>query len=156
MTKKIQEQLQEVLKKRDEKLKFQQEIEKTKIMTSTKNSLILENKKVIEQLKFQVSEVIHSNKDIDILKVEQIIKEIDLLKKEKKELENKVLDIRTKINSLKIKNQEGEEIKEKLKHIEVCPTCLQDVNTTYKNNVLNKINSETLKNLKKSLNLTKN
>jgi len=149
ITKKVQEQLQEVLKKIDEKSKFQQEIEKTKIMTSTKNSLILENKKVIEQLKFQVSEVIHSNKDIDILKVEQIIKEIDLLKKEKKELENKVLDIRTKINSLKIKNQEGEEIKEKLKHIEVCPTCLQDVNTTYKNNVLNKINSETLKNLKK-------
>ena len=72
ITKKVQEQLQEVLKKIDEKSKFQQEIEKTKIMTSTKNSLILENKKVIEQLKFQVSEVIHSNKDIDILKVEQI------------------------------------------------------------------------------------
>src|SRR3989338_5934635 len=64
-------------------------------------------------------------------------------------MENKILDIRTKINSLTIKNQEGEEIKEKLKHIEVCPTCLQDVNTAYKNNVLNKINSETIKNLKK-------
>ena len=148
ITKKIQEELQEVLKKRDEKLKFQQEIEKTKIMTSTKNSLILENKKFIEQLKFQVSEVMHSNKELNLAKTDQITKEIDLLKKEKKELENKVLDIRTKINSLKIKNQEGDEIKEKLKHIEVCPTCLQDVNTTYKNNVLNKINSETLQNLK--------
>jgi len=117
-------------------------------MTSTKNSLILENKKFIEQLKFQVSEVMHSNKELNLAKTDQITKEIDLLKKEKKELENKVLDIRTKINSLKIKNQEGDEIKEKLKHIEVCPTCLQDVNTTYKNNVLNKINSETLQNLK--------
>ena len=149
ITKKIQEQLQEVLKKRDEKLKFQQEIEKTKIMVSTKNSLILENKKFIEQLKFQVSEVMHSNKELDVAKISQITKEIELLKKEKKEFENKVLDIRTKINSLTIKNQEGEEIKEKLKHIEVCPTCLQDVNATYKNNVLNKINSETIQNLKK-------
>jgi len=147
ITKQIQEQLQEVLKKRDEKLKFQQEIEKTKIMTSTKNSLILENKKFIEQLKYQVSEVMHSNKDFDVAKISQITKEIDLLKKEKKELENKVLDIRTKINSLTIKNQEGEELKEKLKNIEVCPTCLQDVNTTYKNNVLNKITSNTLHNI---------
>ncbi|MDP2673202.1 MAG: SMC family ATPase, partial [Nanoarchaeota archaeon] len=91
ITKKIQEQIQEVLKKRDEKLKFQQEIEKTKIMVSTKNSLISENKKFIEQLNSQIYEIMHSNKDIDITKTEQITKEINLLKKEKKELENQVL-----------------------------------------------------------------
>ena len=147
MTKKIQEQLQEVLKKRDEKLKFQQEIEKTKIMASTKNSLILENKKFIEQLKFQVSEVMHSNRDIDIAKTEQIIKEIGLLKKEKKEFENKVLEIKAQINSLTIKNNEDEKIKDRLTHIEICPTCMQDINATYKKNVLNKINANTIKNI---------
>ncbi|MDP2672591.1 MAG: hypothetical protein Q8O84_02155, partial [Nanoarchaeota archaeon] len=147
ITQNIQEQLQEVLKKRDEKLKFQQEIEKTKIMTSTKNSLIIENKKFIEQINFQVFEVMHSNKELNLAKTDQITKEIDLLKKEKKELENQVLDIKAQINSLTIKNNEDEKIKERLKHIEVCPTCLQDVNTTYKKNVLDKINANAIKNL---------
>ena len=83
-TGKIQIQIQEVLKKRDEKLKFQQEIEKTKIMASAKSSLILENKKIIEQLNSQVLEAMCSNKGFDISKTEQINKEIELLKKEKK------------------------------------------------------------------------
>ncbi len=148
-TKKIQEQIQEVLKKRDEKLKFQQEIEKTKLLISTKNSLILENKKIIEQLKSQISEVIRANKDFDISKTEQINKTIALLKKEKRELENHILEIKTQINSLTIKNQEDEKIKDRLTHIEVCPTCLQDVNSTYKNNVLTKINTTRIKNLQK-------
>lgn len=147
ITKKIQEQIQEVLKKRDEKLKFQQEIEKTKIMASTKNSLINENKKIIEQLNSQISEVIRANKDFDISKTEQINKTIALLKKEKKEFENQVLEIKTQINSLTIKNHEDERIKERLTHIEICPTCMQDVNATYKKNVLNKINASTIKNL---------
>ncbi len=146
-TKKILEQIQEVLKKRDEKLKFQQEIEKSKIMASTKNSLIIENKKIIEQLNSQISEVIRANKDFDILKIEQINKTIALLKKEKKEFENHVLEIKTKINSLTIKNHEDERIKDRLTHIEICPTCMQDVNATYKKNVLNKINASAIKNL---------
>lgn len=146
-TKKIQEQIREVLKKRDEKLKFQQEIEKSKIMASTKNSLILENKKIIAQLNSQISEVLSSNKDFDILKIEQINKTIALLKKEKKEFESQVLEIKTKINSLTIKNQEDERIKDRLTHIEICPTCMQDVNATYKRNVLNKINSSAVKNI---------
>ena len=149
ITKKIQEQLQEVLEKRDEKLKFQQEIEKTKIMASTKNSLIFENKKIIEQLNSQVYDVMRSNKDLDISKTEQINKTIDLLKKEKRELENQILEIKTQINSLTIKNQEDEKIKERLTHIEVCPTCMQDVNSAYKNNVLSKINSNRINNLQK-------
>ena len=149
ITKKIQEQLQEVLEKRDEKLKFQQEIEKTKIMASTKNSLIFENKKIIEQLNSQVYDVVRSNKDLDISKTEQINKSIILLKKEKRELENQILEIKTQINSLTIKNQEDEKIKERLTHIEVCPTCMQDVNSAYKNNVLSKINSNRINNLQK-------
>lgn len=149
ITKKILEQIQEVLKKRDEKLKFQQEIEKTKIMNSTKNSLITENKRIIEQLNSQISEVIRANKDLDISKTEQINKTIILLKKEKREFENQILEIKTQINSLTIKNQEDEKIKERLTHIEVCPTCMQDVNSAYKNNVINKINSSRINNLQK-------
>ncbi len=148
-TKKIQEQLQEVSKKREERLKFQQETEKTKMMVSAKNSFISENKKLIEQLNSQISEVLYSNKNFDITKTEQIEQKIDLLKKEKRELENQILEIKTQINSLTIKNQEDEKIKDRLTHIEVCPTCMQDVNTTYKNNVINKINSSRTQNINK-------
>lgn len=146
-TKKIQEQLQEVSKKREERLKFQQETEKTKMMVSAKNSFISENKKLIEQLNSQISEVLYSNKNLDITKTEQIEQKIDLLKKEKRELENQILEIKTQINSLTIKNQEDEKIKDRLTHIEICPTCMQDVNTTYKNNVINKINSSRTQNI---------
>ena len=94
-------------------------------MSSTKILFLYQKIKSLafEQLTLQIYEIIHSNKDIDIIKTEQITKEINSWKK-KKELENQVLDIRTNINLLTIKNQEGEDIKDKLKHIEVCPTCM--------------------------------
>ena len=116
-------------------------------MSSTKNSLISENKKFIEQLNSQIYEIIHSNKDIDITKTEQITKEINLLKKEKR-IRKSSFGHKNNINLLTIKNQEGEDIKDKLKHIEVCPTCMQDVNQNYKNNVLNKIDLSRVQNIK--------
>ncbi len=142
---KAQEELHNVSKQREEKLKLQQEIEKTKIMVSTKNSSILDNKKLISQLKLQISKL--ENISFDESKINQTEQEIDLIKKRKKELENNILEITSKMTSLNLKNQENEAIREKLKHIEVCPTCLQDVNLTYKTNVLDKINLNTSQNV---------
>ena len=142
---KAKEELHNVSKQRKEKLKLQQEIEKTKIMVSTKNSSILDNKKLISQLKLQISKL--ENISFDESKINQTEQEIDLIKKRKKELENNILEITSKMTSLNLKNQENEAIREKLKHIEVCPTCLQDVNLTYKTNVLDKINLNTSQNV---------
>ena len=65
------------------------------------------------------------------------------------------MEITPKIISLNSKNQENDKIKEKLKQIEICPTCLQNVNLSYKNNVLKEKDLNTFENLKQinSLNL---
>ena len=143
----IQLELKEVASQREEKVRLQQEIEKTKIMASTKMAYILDNKKLQEQLNLQIKELQKISFDQD--KIKKLEDEIDLFKKKKKQLEIDTLDIATKLNSLIIKNQENEGIRDKLKHIEVCPTCLQDVNPSYKLNVLNKINKNTSENVSK-------
>jgi len=59
------------------------------------------------------------------------------------------------LNSLSLKNKENESLRERLNHIETCPTCLQNVDPVYKSNVFNKLESETLENGRRiqSLNL---
>lgn len=134
---KSQVELNKVLKKKEEKQIFQQELEKIKIMVSAKSSSMSDNRKAIEQLKFQIDEIKSIElKELDIKKLES---ELDLLKQNRKMVESHLLEISTKINSLNLNNKENEEIKQKLKHLEVCPTCLQDVNLVYKNNVILKM-----------------
>ena len=138
--KKIEEEQQEIAGKIKEKDKLEQEIEKTKIIISNKNDSIYDNIKTIERIKAQI-------KELEILKFDEnkiieLKEEIDVLKQEKLKLDEHNLDITSKINSFIIKNQESEKIKNKLKEIEICPTCLQDVPPVYKSNVFNKVDSD--------------
>lgn len=139
--KKVEEEKQEIFKKIDEKGKVNQEIEKTKIMVSTKKDSINENKKVIERIGEQIQEL--SELRFDENKIVEAEKEIEEMKKQKNELNQKNLEIVSKISALDLKNKENAIIKEKISHIEVCPTCLQDVDADYKKNVLNKLDTST-------------
>lgn len=143
--KKIELEIKEVASQREEKTRLKQEVEKTKIMVSTKESYLIDNKKLQGQLDLQIKDL--QKILFDPEKIKQFEEEIESFKKTKRDLEIKILDISTKINSLSIKNQENDKVKEKLTHIEVCPTCLQDVNPSYKENVLNKINRDTYSNV---------
>jgi exonuclease SbcC len=153
--KKIQEEKEKISGKIEEKTKIQQEIEKTKIIISNKKEFISSNSKAIELLEIQIKEL-HDLKfdDSEVLKFEN---ELILKKKEKEKINENVFEISAKINSLNIKNNENESIKNRINHIETCPTCLQEVDPSYKNNIFIKIESETSENLKKieSLNLEK-
>jgi exonuclease SbcC len=145
--KKIQDEKQEVSKKIEEKIKLQQEIEKTKIMIANKKEFLLGNQKTTEQLNFQIKELEQIRFDeSEILKREQ---EILSKNEQKKELNEKNLQISSKMNSLSLKNQENEDIKNRLSQIELCPTCLQDVDSSYKANVLNQLDSNTSQNVSK-------
>ncbi len=73
--------------------------------------------------------------------------EIDKLKKQKEELTSHNLDISTRMQALAIKNEDNDLIKEKLKNIEICPTCLQDVSSSYKSNVMDKLEGNSAKNV---------
>jgi len=141
----IQEEKEEISKKRDEKSKLQQEIEKTKLYISTKKDTIYNNTISITQLKTQVQEL--QELDFDEKEIQRLEEEKDLIRVRKQELNDKNINITGRIHSFNSKNEDNEKVKEKLKHIEVCPTCLQDVDPVYKSNVLNKMDSDTTINL---------
>ena len=141
---KLQDEKQEVSKKIEEKTRFQQEIEKTKILISSKNESAIDNLKLIEQIKKQIKELQNFKFDeSEILKIE---KELVFFAEEKEKLEKKKLEIASKIFSLNSKNEEIEKISHGISNLKICPTCLQDVDAIYKANVLNKLHSDNFKN----------
>lgn len=138
--KKIQEEKELLSKKTEEKSQISQEIEKTKIMISNKKESISGNEKLTEQLKIQLRELeeIQFSED-EIINLEE---KLNLLKKEKDSLNEKLLNISTEINSSKLRIRENENTKDKITHIENCPTCLQEVKPLYKANIFNKLDTE--------------
>jgi len=150
--KKIQEEKEEIIKKIEEKIKFQQEIEKTKIMVSNKKESTLNHLKTIEQLENQVREL--QDLKFDESEIQRLEQELVSKKGEVLEFEEINLRLTTEINSMNLKNQENESIKDKIRQIEVCPTCLQDVDPAHKSNVVGKLDSNTHENLKKIETLT--
>ncbi len=145
--KKIQEEKQEIAEKIEEKNKLQQEIEKAKIMISNKKESFLSNSTAIGQLNIQIKEL--KDLEIDESKIQEFEREIYLNKKEKQELEKNNLEINSQINSINLKNAENKELEKKISNLEICPTCLQNVDAVYRANVLNKIYTNTAENNKK-------
>ena len=145
--KKVQEEKEQVLSKIEEKKKLQQEIEKTKIMVLNKKESTNNNVKTIEQLRLQINEL--STLKFDENQISSAEQQIALLKKEKEKLNEENLKIYSQIHSLTGKNQESQAIKENIKHIEICPTCLQDIGPVYRGNVVNKLDSDIAENMKK-------
>src|SRR3989338_6536842 len=127
--------------------KLQQEIEKTKIMVLNKKESTNNNVKTIEQLRLQINEL--STLKFDENQISSAEQQIALLKKEKEKLNEENLKIYSQIHSLTGKNQESQAIKENIKHIEICPTCLQGIGPVYRGNVVNKLDSDIAENMKK-------
>ncbi|MCK9596092.1 AAA family ATPase [Candidatus Pacearchaeota archaeon] len=140
MRKKIQEEKEEVSKKIEEKNKYQSEIEKTKIMMMNKNETISSNKKTILQIKSQIEEL--QKIKFDKSQIEQLEQKIFINKQEKEKLNIANLEISSKINSFYLKTEDNRRIEKKISSLEICPTCLQNVDAVYKANVLNKINTD--------------
>jgi len=145
--KKIQEEKEEISKKIEERKKLQQEVEKTKIIISNKKENLAGNLKIITQIEAQITEL--SKIEFNEGKLKELEQEIISNKKEKEGLNEENLRITSQINSFDIKNQENEELKKKIIQIEICPTCLQNVEPVYKSNIINKLESNISENLKK-------
>ena len=150
--KKIEEEKEQILEKIDEKRRLQQEIEKTKIVILNKKDTLTHNNKTAEQLQLQINNL--SKLKFDEKNVGELETQITVLKKEKEKFGEENLKISSEIHSLTGKNQENETIKNKIKHIEICPTCLQDVGPVYRSNVINKLDSDISRNIKRTEELT--
>lgn len=153
--KRIQQEKEKISGKIEEKARIQQEIEKIKMIISNKNEFISSNLKTIELLEIKIKEL--QDLKFDNLEILTKENELALKKKEKEKVNENVFEISAQINSLNMKNKENEDIKNRINHIKTCPTCLQEVNPSYKDNIFIKIKSETSENLKKieSLSLEK-
>lgn len=145
--KKIQEEKEEIYKKVEEKIKLQQEIEKKKIMLSNKNENLSSKEMMIEKLESQIKEL--QDMRIDELEIKNLLDELNPMKQKKDNVNENIISIGLQINSLSEKNKENEMIKDRIIHIETCPTCMQSVDSVYKNNIFSKIDSETNDNLRK-------
>ncbi len=137
--KKIQLEKEEISKKIEEKNKLQSEVEKTKIMIVNKEDTIFSNKKTISQLKLQVVEL--QNLAFDESEFQIIEKRISENKIKKEKLNNSYLEINSKINSILLRIEEDKKLEKKISSLEICPTCLQNVDAVYRANVLNKIHN---------------
>ncbi len=152
LTKKKSEEKELIAKKIEEKNQMNQEIEKTRLLISTKRNSIESNKRQIEIIKNQLQEL--SSLKEQITQIPSLEKKIADLKQEKETLSEENLQVSSSINSLSLKNQENEKIKQGLQKIEICPTCLQDVDPNYKSNVLNNLDQDISKNIFKIKELT--
>jgi DNA repair protein SbcC/Rad50 len=148
----IQGEKEDIAKKIDEKYKLQQEVEKTKLFISTKQDTIHSNSILITQLKNQIQEL--KELDFDEKEILELEKEKLFIKEKKQELDGKNLNITSMIHSLNSKNNDNVKIKERLKQLEVCPTCLQGVDPVYKSNVINQMDSDTSLNVNSIRELT--
>lgn len=150
--KKTQDEKDEVFKKIEEKIRLQQEVEKTKIIISNKKETISNNNKRAKEIKEQIAQL--DKFSFDESEIKTLEQEINQKKKEKEEINENNLKITSQIHSLEIKNKENEKTKNKIMYVEICPTCLQDVDPVYKSNVLNKLESNTSENINKIQSLT--
>ncbi len=138
--KRIQAEKEEISKKIEERNRLMQEVEKTKIMIMNKDDSLFSNNRTIGTIQKQILELQQLKFDeLDIKKLEQKI----LIDKQEKDKLNKInLEINSKINSLLLRLEEDKKIEKKLSSLEICPTCLQNVDAVYKANVLNKIQAD--------------
>lgn len=143
----IQEEKEEISKKVEEKRKFNQEIEKSKIMISGKNDSISNNRKRIEIINSQIEEL--EKISFSPKRIVELEQEINSNKREKERLNEKNIEIRSEISSLTYKIDENRKLEQKMSNLQICPTCLQNVESVYRANVLNKAHSESAENARR-------
>lgn len=150
--KRIEQEQEEIEKRIDEKTKFESEIEKTKIMLANKAETIFSNRKMIQDIEMQIQQL--KKFPFDESKIFNLNNEILAKKKEKEKMNEENLRITSQISSINLKNEEIRNLKDKISKIDICPTCLQDVDSVYKSNVINKADSDIAEGNKKIESLT--
>jgi len=138
--KKISEERNKLSEKIEEKNNLQKEIEKTRIIILNKKDSISENNKMIKQLDEQINKLENLKFDNQILI--QLNLDLDSLKNKKEKQTLEMLKINSELNSLNSKIDENLKLERKISNLEICPTCLQNVEAVHRANVLNKIHSD--------------
>jgi len=141
----IESEIKDIKDKISERDNFKKEVEKSKILLATKKERISSIEGEIRRINSDINEMMKlAFSESEFKELEKKFQE----NKHKKDEFNKLnLEINTSIASLKIKNSDFQKTKEKMKTLEICPTCLQDVNSNYKEKVFFRIESDLNQNL---------
>ncbi len=151
--KEIEAALKSLEEKIKEKNNFEKEIEKTKILFSSKREMIVDDEKEIKNLQMQIEEI--SKLPFNQEKVDDLAKEKSLIQKESEEINKKYLETSAQISSLNLRIQENNSLKGQILKIKLCPTCLQNVDNEYKENIILKLEKQNRENNDKILQLIK-
>ncbi|MFH1802646.1 MAG: SMC family ATPase [archaeon] len=143
----IESELKTIEKNLQEKRVFEQEIEKTKILISTKRELLLNLTKGEEELRRLI---IGAGEVFSELTYNDLISQINTKRAEFEQLNSKNSDILAKCSMLEQEKTEILSKKERIFKIDICPTCLQDVSEHHKHNIMNETESK-LSRIKSSL-----
>ena len=136
-------ELKEVEKKIKDKEKYETEAEKTNIMLIGKKELSSNLNKEILSLGKQIEEAKKTKFDeLELSKKEQQLKE----KENQNEDKNKLyFDFLSKIRAGERKISDSEKLWKQISKLDLCPTCLQNVNEDYKKNIIKGLEEEVLK-----------
>lgn len=136
----IEKQVKEVEGKVNEKKNFEIEKGKSFYAFQSKKEASIDLKNQIQRL----AEEIEEGKKLEFNEslFNQILEDIKRNIEREKVLQEEFISISGQINSLLEKKQEAEKLKEKISRLDQCPTCLQEVNEEYKNNIFKNADKE--------------
>jgi DNA repair protein SbcC/Rad50 len=149
LRKKLEEELLEAKKKIDEKASFEKEVDKTKILITTKREILISLDRELGEVKRIISESGEDFREDDNKAL------LDKINEEKKNFENTstaYANFTSQISFLKKDSNSIVEKKERIFKIDICPTCLQDVPESHKHNILNDT-EKNLSEIKKNIEL---
>ncbi len=136
--KEVENDLDKIKDKIKEKENFQKEIEKTRIMLSSKIEQLSNEERFIAELE----EKIKTKETFDEIIFDRIIEEIKNKKSKVKDLNSQYIDFSSKLDSLIRRREEDSDKKNRIFKIDICPTCLQDVPDSHKHNILNEVEGQ--------------
>ncbi len=146
--KKIEEEAKRVEEKIKEKENLEKEKEKSSIMLVNKKDSFLELNTQINKLKLEIEN--SRNIVFEAEKFQEIIQSVENYKEQEEFYQEKIINFSSKLNSLLERKEEAEQLREKISSLKICPTCLQEVNESYKNNIFSKVDSE-IENISKEI-----
>ncbi|OIO81727.1 hypothetical protein AUJ84_00370 [Candidatus Pacearchaeota archaeon CG1_02_32_132] len=146
--KNIENELNNLDEKITEKNTFEKEIEKTTIALTYKSR----EKSLIEKELTGIAKKIKETPQFIESELSELISEIGKTKSNINALNNHIIEASAQISSLESRQKEDLEKKARIFKIDMCPTCLQNVSDSHKNNILN----ETEKQLVETKNQLKN
>jgi len=132
--------LEEIQGKIEERRRISEELGKSRILLISRKENFENNEKIILELEQEIEEFKKLNFSKE--KLGEIQEEILSLKRQKDKIHSATLEINSKNSALKLRLEDNEKLHRKMSDLQSCPTCLQEVDSVHRANVLNKSHNE--------------